>query len=638
MMNIQREEEGRQRQLRKLSQRILFMLAGDAILIIAAYFFAVSLRFDGEIPPQFMGALLYLIPFIVTANLGFLLAFKLYGRVWEYASWEELFSIIKAATSGSILVFAFIELLQLRSLPRSVYIMGWLFTIVLLGISRLWWRINRDYLNRNHQQGTRVLIVGAGSAGAMLAKEIQSNAHLGMEAIAFVDDDPEKLGRIMLGVPIKGARYEIPELVSSLRIEEIIIAMPSIKGPPMRGIINICEETSARIKIIPHLYPNEQRSLLSQMRTVNMEDLLGRHPVQIDLEQVSGYLRDKTVMVTGGGGSIGSELCRQVLEFHPRQLVIVDSNENNLFDIEQEFKAMGKLQKIAVKLADIRDHESMERIFQAFRPQVVFHAAAFKHVPMMERHPEAALGNNVLGTYNVAELADKFRAETFIQISSDKAVNPTSVMGATKRIAELVIKDINRNSHTTYAAVRFGNVLGSRGSVIPTFEKQIEAGGPVTVTHPDMTRYFMTIPEAVELVIQAGAMAKGGEIFVLDMGEPVKIVDLARDLIRLYGLEPWRDIDIVFTGVRPGEKLFEELFSNKEDMSATVHERIFISRKEIDSNYLDIAKAIESLIKETANNKEAIIKLLVELIPEYHNPGHQKQTPGKVIPMRAAQL
>lgn len=636
-MNIQREE-GRHRQLRKLSQRIFFMLAVDAILIIAAYFFAVSLRFDGEIPPQFLGALLYLIPFIVTANLGFLLAFKLYGRVWEYASWEELFSIIKAATSGSILVFAFIELLQLRSLPRSVYIMGWLFTIVLLGISRLWWRVNRDYLNRNHQQGTRVLIVGAGSAGAMLAKEIQSNAHLGMEAIAFVDDDPEKLGRIMLGVPIKGTRYEIPELVSTLRIEEIIIAMPSIKGPPMRGIINICEETSARIKIIPHLYPNEQGSLLSQMRTVNMEDLLGRHPVQIDLQQVSGYLQDKTVMVTGGGGSIGSELCRQVLKFHPCQLVIVDSSENNLFDIEQEFKAMGKLRKIAIKLVDIRDSESMEGIFQAFRPQVVFHAAAFKHVPMMERHPEAALGNNVLGTYNVAGMADKYRAETFIQISSDKAVNPTSIMGATKRIAELVIKDINRNSSTTFAAVRFGNVLGSRGSVIPTFEKQIEAGGPVTVTHPDMTRYFMTIPEAVELVIQAGAMAKGGEIFVLDMGEPVKIVDLARDLIRLYGLEPWRDIDIVFTGIRPGEKLFEELFSNKEDMSATLHERIFISRKEIDTNYLDIAKAIESLIKETANNKESIIKLLVELIPEYHNPDHQKQTPGKVIPMRAAQL
>ena len=624
--------------MRKFSQRTFFMLAVDAILLIAAYYIALILRFDGEITPQFMGALLYLIPFIVTVNLGFLLAFKLYGRVWEYASWEEMFSIIKAATCGSILVFALIELLQLRSLPRSVYIMGWLFTIGFLGMSRLWWRVNRDYLHRKHQIGTRVLIVGAGSAGAMLAKEIQSNAHLGMEAIAFVDDDPQKLGRIMLGIPIKGTRYDIPELVCSLGIEEIIIAMPSIKGPPMRGIINICEDTSARIKIIPHLYPNDQGSLLSQMRTVNMEDLLGRHPVQIDLQQVSGYLQDKIVMVTGGGGSIGSELCRQVLKFHPRQLVIVDASENNLFDIEQELKAAGWLQKTAVKLADIRDRESMEGIYQAFRPQVVFHAAAFKHVPMMERHPEAALVNNVLGTYIVAGLADKYRAETFIQISTDKAVNPTSIMGATKRIAELVVKDINRNSSTTFAAVRFGNVLGSRGSVIPTFEKQIEAGGPVTVTHPDMTRYFMTIPEAVELVIQSGAMSRGDEIFVLDMGEPVKIVDLARDLIRLYGLEPWRDIDIVFTGIRPGEKLFEELFSNKEDMSATLHERIFISRKEIDSNYLDIASTIDSLIKETANNREAIIRLLVELIPEYHNPDHQKPTPGKVIPMRAAHL
>jgi len=442
----------------------------------------------------------------------------------------------------------------------------------------------------------------------------------------------------MLGIPIKGTRYEIPELVSSFRIEEIIIAMPSIKGPPMRGIINICEETSARIKIIPHLYPNDQGSLLSQMRTVNMEDLLGRLPVQIDLQQVSGYLQDKIVMVTGGGGSIGSELCRQVLTFRPRQLIIIDASENNLFEIEQELKTAGWSQQTAIKLADIRDRESMEGIYQAFRPQVVFHAAAFKHVPMMERHPEAALINNVLGTYIVAGLADKYRAETFIQISTDKAVNPTSIMGATKRIAELIIKDLNRNSNTIFAAVRFGNVLGSRGSVIPTFEKQIEAGGPITVTHPDMTRYFMTIPEAVELVIQAGAMSSGGEVFVLDMGEPVKIVDLARDLIRLYGLEPWRDIDIVFTGIRPGEKLFEELFSNKENMSSTLHERIFISRKEIDSNYLDIASNIDTLIKETANHKEAIIKLLVELIPEYHNPDYQKQTPGKVIPMRAAHL
>jgi len=622
--------------LRKFSQRTFYLLAVDAALMIAAFYIALILRFDGEVPLQFLGALLYLIPFIVTVNLGFLLAFKLYGRVWEYASWEELFSIIKAATCGSILVFALTAVFQLRSLPRSVYILGWFFTIVFLGISRSWWRINRDYLHRKRRVGTRVLIVGAGSAGAMLAKEIQSNAHLGMETMAFVDDDPQKLGRIMLGIPIKGTRYDIPELVCSLGIEEIIIAMPSVKGPPMRGIINICEETPARIKIIPHLYPNDQGSLLSQMRTVNMEDLLGRLPVQVDLQQVSGYLQDKIVMVTGGGGSIGSELCRQVLTFHPRFLIIIDASENNLFDIEQELKLAGWSERIVIELADIRDRESMERVYQAFRPQVVFHAAAFKHVPMMERHPEAALVNNVLGTYNVAGLADEYRVETFIQISTDKAVNPTSVMGATKRIAELVIKDLNRNSSTTFAAVRFGNVLGSRGSVIPTFEKQIEAGGPVTVTHPDMTRYFMTIPEAVELVIQAGAMAKGGEIFVLDMGEPVKILDLARDLIRLYGLEPWQDIDIVFTGIRPGEKLFEELFSNKEDMSSTIHERIFISRKEIDSNYVDIAHTIDSLIRETASNKEAIIKLLVELIPEYHHPDYQKQIQAKVIPMRAA--
>lgn len=623
--------------MRRLSQRILFMLVVDAILIVAAMFIALLLRFDGEIPSQHLYSLLNLIPLLTLVNLGFLLVFKLYGRVWEYASWGELFSIIKATTCSIVTVMVVIEAMQLQGLPRSVYILGWLFTIGLIGISRLWWRVNRDYFHKNKQHGTRVLIVGAGSAGAMLAKEIQLNPDLGMEAIAFVDDNPDKQGRIMLGLPIKGTRYDIRELVNDLEIEEIIIAMPSIKGPPMRGIINICEETSARLKILPSLYQSSQGSIISQIRRVNMEDLLSRHPVQIDLQQVSGYLQNKIVMVTGGGGSIGSELCRQVLKFHPSQLIIIDANENNLFDIDMELKGAGWGQNLIIHLADIKNRQAMDNLFQLYRPQVLFHAAAFKHVPMMERHPEAALENNVLGTHVMAGLADKHRCETFIQISTDKAVNPTSVMGATKRLAEIIIQDINRSSSTTYAVVRFGNVLGSRGSVIPTFEKQIEAGGPVTVTHPDMTRYFMTIPEAVELVIQAGAMARGGEIFVLDMGEPVKIVDLARDLIRLYGLEPWRDIDIVFTGIRPGEKLFEELFSNREEVASTRHERIFISRKEIDQSYLDIDKNIEGWIKETSNNRETTIRFLVNLIPEYENEHYQKSIPAKVVPIKVVQ-
>ncbi len=623
--------------VRKLSQRILFMLLVDALLIVAAMFIALLLRFDGVIPAQYLYSLFNLIPLLTLINLGFLLAFKLYGRVWEYASWGELFSIIKATTCSTILIVVIIEAIKLKGLPRSVYIMGWLFTILFIGMSRLWVRINRDYFHHIREKGTRVLIVGAGSAGAMLAREIQTNPHMGMEAVAFVDDNPEKQGRMMLGLPIRGTRYDIPELVIDLQIEEIIIAMPSIKGPPMRGIINICEETPARLKILPYLYQSSQGSIISQIRKVNMEDLLGRHPVQIDLKQVCGYLQHKNVLVTGGGGSIGSELCRQLLKFQPRQLIVLDASENNLFDIESELRAVGWKQGLVTHLADIRNRDAMENLFQVYRPQVIFHAAAFKHVPMMEKHPEAALDNNVLGTHIIARLADKYRCETFIQISTDKAVNPTSVMGATKRLAELIIKDINRASSTTFAAVRFGNVLGSRGSVIPTFEKQIESGGPITVTHPDMTRYFMTIPEAVELVIQAGAMARGGEIFVLDMGEPVKIVDLARDLIRLYGLEPWRDIDIVFTGIRPGEKLFEELFSNREEVAATRHERIFISRREIEEAYLDIDKNIEIWIKETADTREAVIRLLTKIIPEYLNAEFPKTSPVKVIPMKAVQ-
>ncbi len=621
----------------KLSQRILFMLTVDAILVIVAMTFALLFRFDGTVPTTCLFALAYLLPLIIIINLGFLLKFKLYGRVWEYASWGELFSIIKATTCSYTFSVAIIEVFRLPGLPRSVYVLGWLFTIVLIIISRLWWKANRDYFHQRGQQGARVLIVGAGNAGAVLCKEIQSNPQLGMKAVAFVDDSPKKQGRIMLGLPIMGTRYDIPELVKNLNIEEIIIAMPSIKGPPMRGIINICEDTSARLKIIPHVYQNSEGSLLSKIRKVNMEDLLSRHPVQIDLQQVSGYLQNKTVLVTGGGGSIGSELCRQILKFHPHQLVIIDSSENSLFEIEMELKAAGWL-NLDAKLVDIKQRDALEAVFQEFRPQVVFHAAAFKHVPMMERHPEAAIHNNVLGTHIVASLADKYHAETFIQNSTDKAVNPTSVMGASKRLAELIIKDLSRKSKTTFATVRFGNVLGSRGSVIPTFEKQIEAGGPITVTHPDMTRYFMTIPEAVELVIQAGAMAKGGEIFVLDMGEPVKIVDLACDLIRLYGLEPWKDIDIVFTGMRPGEKLFEELFSNAEDMGSTYNERIYISHKEIDQEYVDINANIEGWVRETYNNREAILRLIANLIPEYRNSEYQKNRPAKVILIRASNI
>jgi FlaA1/EpsC-like NDP-sugar epimerase len=603
------------------SYRIVILLAADCLLVSAALYCAALLRFDGGIPVQTLHTVLPLVPLVIVVNLGFFLAFKFYSRVWEYASIGELFSLLKATTCSLIVLVAVIEIFPLPQPPHSLYLLGWIMINIFIGASRLWWRLLRDFhLKSQRHHGKRVLIVGAGDAGAMLVREIQSNPDLGLEAVALVDDDPDKRGKMMLELSIWGDRYEIPSLVRALDVEEIIIAMPSVKGRAISEIVAICKNTPVSLRILPSIYQSSPGSLLNQVRMVQMEDLLGRDAVDIDLGEVSAYVQGKTVMVTGAGGSIGSELCRQIGAFQPRRLVILENCENNLFEIEMELNDAGLAPRLTVELVDVKHRDHLEATFRKYRPQVVFHAAAYKHVPMMELHPEAALRNNVLGTCNTAEMADKYATEIFILISTDKAVNPTSIMGASKRLAELVIKDINRSSATRFAAVRFGNVLGSRGSVIPTFQKQIERGGPVTVTHPDMKRYFMTIPEAVELVIQAGAMARGGETFVLDMGDPVNIADMARDLIKLYGYTPGRDIEIAFTGIRPGEKLYEELFSDREDRGSTPHERIFISRKEMDDNYIGLSQNIPAWIQNAFSDKNAIINLISGLIPEYRKP------------------
>ncbi len=564
-----------------------------------------------------------------------MLIFKLYNRMWQYASIGELISIIKATTCSQLTLVLIIVGLNLPEFPRSIYILSWLLNSILIGASRLWWRLIRDYHLREHLNNKRVLIVGAGNSGAMLVRQIHGNPKIKLTVVAFVDDDSNKIGKMLLGIPIVGMRTDIPQLVESLKIDEIIIAMPSAGRVVIREIVEFGKLASVSIRILPYIYNIARNAnMLSYVRNIEMEDLLGRDPVAIDLEQVASYIKNKTVLVTGAGGSIGSELCRQILDFSPQMLVTLDCCENNLFTIENELRERNSGVRIYGELLDVKHFDSLEKAFIKNRPQVVFHAAAYKHVPMMERHPEEAFYNNVLGTKNVAELADKYGAETFIFISTDKAVNPTSVMGATKRIAELIVKDINRNSSTRFAAVRFGNVLGSKGSVIPTFIKQIEHGGPVTVTHPDMKRFFMTIPEAVELVIQAGALAKGGEIFVLDMGEPVNITDLARDLIKLYGYEPERDIEIKFTGIRPGEKISEELFFDQEEMLSTKHERIFISRKELDENYTGINDNIYDLFKNTDPENNALFNLIASIIPEYHSNKIKAQT----FPDRSAEI
>jgi FlaA1/EpsC-like NDP-sugar epimerase len=590
-----------------------------------AIYATLLLRFEGAIPYQYQDAFIHLSPLFTGVTLIFLFALKLYSRIWEYASIGEMLAILRATTCSVALSVIAIYMLNLPHFPRSVYIGSYLMINAVIGASRISWRLLRDY-GLNHQTATcrKVLIVGAGDAGAILAREIHQNPNLNLKAVGFIDDDRKKQHMILGGIPVLGNRRLIPDLVKELEINEIIIAMPSVDGQCLREIVDIACQSNARVRILPGIYDSAQTGLISRVRGVQMEDLLRRKPVRTNIEEIAGYIQGKSVLITGAGGSIGSELCRQALAMKPSRLIMVDNCENNLFDIDMELRNKNSGVEIHPELIDVKNRDRLETAFRKYCPQVVFHAAAYKHVPMMELHPEEAFTNNVIGTRNMAELADRYKTRVFIMVSTDKAVNPTSVMGASKRLSELVVKDFNRISKTKYAAVRFGNVLGSRGSVIPTFLKQIEAGGPVTVTHPEMRRYFMTIPEAVALILQAGALAEGGEIFVLDMGQMVKIDDLARDLITLTGRKPDIDIPIVYTGIRPGEKLYEELFSDRENMAATKHERIFISKKEMDEAYIDVNKTILAFARSGLHNPTDVLDLITNLLPEYQ-PGGERQ-------------
>jgi len=559
--------------------RIIALMCIDSIFVALALFLALVLRFEGDLTgqyAQYVNNAVYLLPYYIILTLTFMHIFRLYHRMWQYASIGELYGILKATTTSSVLMVLCIYTIDLPHLPRSVYILTWLLISGFIGGSRLGWRLLRDYIiKQKNSQGKNTLIIGAGDGGAMVARELLNNSNLNLTPVGFIDDSPYKQNLTVYGVPVLGRRRDIVTIAKKYQIEEIIIAIPSASGRAIREIMDICRQTQARVRIFRGT--NDLLADKYDFREIQLEDLLRREPVQLNLNKISGYIQDKTILVSGAGGSIGSELCRQISRFSPEALVLVEYSENNLFQIELELKEIFPDLTIYPELVDIKDRERLQKVFKQYQPQVVFHAAAFKHVPMMERHPHSALRNNVVGTKNLAELSDQYRVETFIFISTDKAVQPTSVMGATKRIGEMIIQEMNSKSNTNFAAVRFGNVLGSSGSVIPIFEKQIKKGGPVTVTDPRMTRYFMTIPEAAQLVIQAGAMAQGGEIFVLDMGEPVKIMDLAEDLIRLHGLEPGRDIKIEIIGIRPGEKLHEGLFNPNEIMATTYHDRIFIS-------------------------------------------------------------
>lgn len=609
-------------------RRVLLFWGLDAVLLSFSVFVSYLIRFGGEIPDSLATG----IPFAILITIGTtLLAFsllKVYRCSWTQASIGEMFLIVKGTVLAHLMSFSlsygFRLLDEQTVVPTSVLILIGMTSTACIGLSRFVWRLYKLQPLKLQPHHRKALIIGAGSAGTLVVKELLQAEEAELYPVAFIDDDPKKMYLRIMGLPVVGNRHSIGRAVKAYGADTVIMAMPSVAREEVAKIINISKETGVQIKLLPRVRDviNGKVSI-SQIRDVNVEDLLGRESVDVDLEGISGYVTGKTVLVTGAGGSIGSELCRQISAFSPRLLLLLGHGENSIYAIESELKRSYPQMSFRPLIADIQDRHRIESIFEEFRPAIVFHAAAHKHVPLMEQNVAEAIKNNVLGTKNLAECAHLYGTERFVSISTDKAVNPTSVMGATKRISEMMIQSLDPISSTKFAAVRFGNVLGSRGSVIPLFKQQIQEGGPVTVTHPDMVRYFMTIPEAVQLVIQAGALAQGGEVFILDMGKPVRIYDLALDLIRLSGLRPQIDIQVVYTGIRPGEKLFEEILTSEEGMTASKHNRIFIG-KPSPYSYEELGFVLRKLetailAKHSLSTSHELLALLRRLVPTYLN-------------------
>ena len=597
------------------------LLIVDVITIIGVALISLLIRFDGYITPHYMQQMVDALPIMVISYIVMLLSMHLYTRIWRYAGMREMVAVLIATTLGAGLFYTGMYVFD-KSLPRSIYLISWILSTGVIGIGRM--VLHYIAMRYGGKQSTdadmvNTLIIGAGDAGATIAREIERYHKRSRKVIGFIDDDEAKFNRLMGGVRILGNRHDIPSIVKENKVKEIIIAMPSVTRNEIRNIMEICSPLKCKVNTLPGMYQLlDDEVLVSHLHPVSIEDLLERDEVRLDMDIVEHYIRDKVVLVTGAGGSIGSEICRQIMRVGPKMLLLLGHGENSIYLINQELKNIYKDGPIIPIIADIRDKQQLDQIFTQYNPQVVFHAAAHKHVPLMEIQPMAAVLNNIYGTRNVADVAGCHGVERFVMISTDKAVNPTSVMGATKRVAEKVIISMNDTYDTKYITVRFGNVLGSRGSVIPLFKKQIEAGGPVTVTDPEMTRYFMTIPEASQLVLQAGAMGKGGEVFLLDMGEPVKIIDLARNMIRLSGLEPDKDIHIKITGLRPGEKKYEELLTSQEGTNRTNHTKIFEAPLDtVDRDWL-----IEKISTfDSCETDMDVIGVLQDIIPTY-TPNH----------------
>ncbi|MGN0170886.1 MAG: polysaccharide biosynthesis protein [Lachnospiraceae bacterium] len=613
--------------LKQLWIRRAFLLILDVLSISAAGFMALLVRFDlsiGNIDAVYEGRFLSYLPIHIVVVVLVFWIFRMYNSLWAYASIEEMLNIMVACIVAEVLHLAGMSLYYSQVewgwvMPRSFWPMELIFLMILSGATRFFYRFLRRVNNLYRTDSkNRIMVVGAGEAANAIIREIIVSKYLDGKVVCVIDDDKKKYHSYIQGVKIVGDRKSIPWAVDKYGITDIFIAIPSLPRKELKNIIDYCNETPCRIKALPSMTQviNEDVSI-SRLKDVKIEDLLGRDSVELHTDNVMGYVKNKAIMVTGGGGSIGSELCRQIAKHGPKQLIIIEIYENNAYDIEQELRVTYPELDLVVLIASIRNTNRMKQIFETYHPELVYHAAAHKHVPLMEASPSEAIKNNVYGTLKLARMCDQYHVKRMVQISTDKAVNPTNVMGASKRMCEMIIQAYNNRSETEFVAVRFGNVLGSNGSVIPLFKKQIAAGGPVTVTDPRIIRYFMTIPEAVSLVLEAGAIAKGGEIFVLDMGEPVRIDDMARNLIRLSGYVPDRDIEIVYTGLRPGEKLYEELLMDEEGLEDTDNELIHIGKPiEFDEEaYLKkLDEMYEPIMKETVDIR-AFVK---EMVPTYH--------------------
>lgn len=605
--------------------RALVIAFLDICILSISYFFALMVRFDfafGKIPKEYLnGYKNIIIPYIVCALIVFYI-FRLYHSIWRFASVSELSRMIWAFLILQVIAIALNKIVGVR-MPYSFWVIGFLISFGGCTALRFSYRFLRAFRQMMAQKDRnygdeRVMIIGAGSAGRMLIHEMIMSQHLSTKVCCIIDDNPIKKNRFLDGVPIVGNRYDIPEMVIRYGITKIVFAIPTATGQKRKAILEICQQTGCKVQVIPGIYEMvDGKVSVSRLREVQIQDLLGRDEIVVDNKEIHNFIHDKVVMVTGGGGSIGSELCRQIAKEDPKLLIIFDIYENNAYEIQQELKRKLPNTRFETLIGSVRNTNRVNWVLEKYHPEVIYHAAAHKHVPLMEDSPNEAIKNNVIGTYKLAKAASEFGVKRFVLISTDKAVNPTNIMGASKRLCEMVVQMMNRKSKTEFVAVRFGNVLGSNGSVIPLFKEQIAMGGPVTVTHKDIIRYFMTIPEAVALVIQASIYAQGGEIYVLDMGEPVRIDDMARKLIRLSGYEPDVDIEVRYTGLRPGEKLYEELLMGEEGLKETPNKLIHVGEPiEMDDEKFE--EQLQMLNDVATSETDHIREIVAEVVPTYH--------------------